>query len=102
LKTLQDEGKIGHIGLSEVDVDQLEQARRIADIVSVQNMFNLGDRSAEPLLDHAEKAGIAFIPWFPLAMGVSPNRAVSWPHSRRGTARRRRSSRSRGCCGARR
>ena len=69
LKTLQDEGKIGHIGLSEVDVDQLEQARRIADIVSVQNMYNLGDRSAEPLLDHAEKAGIAFIPWFPLAMG---------------------------------
>jgi|SRR3954447_1096716 pyridoxine 4-dehydrogenase len=69
LKTLQDEGKIGHIGLSEVDVDQLEQARRIADIVSVQNMYNLADRSAEPLLDHAEKAGIAFIPWFPLAMG---------------------------------
>jgi pyridoxine 4-dehydrogenase len=69
LKTLQDEGKIAHIGLSEVDVDQLEQARRIADIVSVQNMYNLADRSAEPLLDHAEKAGIAFIPWFPLAMG---------------------------------
>lgn len=69
LKALQDEGKVRYIGLSEVDVDQLEQARRIAGIASVQNLFNLGDRSAEPLLDHAERAGIAFIPWFPLATG---------------------------------
>jgi pyridoxine 4-dehydrogenase len=70
LKLLRDEGKIGHVGLSEVDVDQLEQAREIVEITSVQNMFNLTNRSAEPLLDHAEREGIAFIPWFPLATGA--------------------------------
>jgi aryl-alcohol dehydrogenase-like predicted oxidoreductase len=70
LRLLQQEGKIAHIGLSEVDVAQLEQAREIAEIVSVQNLYNLADRSAEELLDHAEKAGIAFIPWFPLATGA--------------------------------
>jgi pyridoxine 4-dehydrogenase len=69
LKMLQDEGKIRHIGLSEVTVEQLEEAQRTTDIASVQNLFNLTDRSAEPLLEHAEKNGIAFIPWFPLATG---------------------------------
>src|SRR5919107_1565329 len=69
LKLLQDEGKIRHIGLSEVSIDELEQAREVAEIVSVQNLFNLSNRSAEPLLDHAEAQGIAFIPWFPLATG---------------------------------
>ncbi len=69
LKRLQDEGKIAHIGLSEVDVDQLEQARAVATIASVQNLYNLANRSAEKLLDHSEAEGIAFIPWFPLATG---------------------------------
>ncbi|MFT3864894.1 MAG: aldo/keto reductase [Solirubrobacterales bacterium] len=69
LRNLQKEGKIRHIGLSEVDVDQLEQAQRHATIASVQNLFNLTNRSAEPLLDHCEKRGIGFIPWFPLATG---------------------------------
>ena len=69
LKLLQDEGKIRHIGLSEVSVDELEQARKVAEIVSVQNLFNLSNRTAEPLLEHAEAEGIAFIPWFPLATG---------------------------------
>jgi pyridoxine 4-dehydrogenase len=69
LKMLQDEGKIRHIGLSEVTVEQLEEAQKTADIASVQNLFNLTDRSAEELLEHAEKNGIAFIPWFPLATG---------------------------------
>ena len=69
LKSLQDEGKIRHIGLSEVSVEVLEEARQTAEIVSVQNLFNLSDRSAEPLLDHVEAQGIAFIPWFPLATG---------------------------------
>lgn len=68
-KLLQDEGLIKLIGLSEVSVDELEQARAVADIASVQNLFNLTDRSAEPLLEHAEAAGIGFIPWFPLATG---------------------------------
>jgi pyridoxine 4-dehydrogenase len=70
LALLQDEGKIRHIGLSEVSIDQLKEAQKSASIVSVQNLFNLADRSAEPLLDHAEQANIAFIPWFPLATGA--------------------------------
>jgi aryl-alcohol dehydrogenase-like predicted oxidoreductase len=69
LKLLQDEGKIRHIGLSEVSVAQLQEAQRTAEIVSVQNRFNLADRSAEALLDHAAANDIAFIPWFPLATG---------------------------------
>jgi aryl-alcohol dehydrogenase-like predicted oxidoreductase len=70
LADLQSQGKIRHIGLSEVSVRQLEQARSTARIVSVQNLFNLSDRSAEPLLDHVEGEDIAFIPWFPLATGA--------------------------------
>ncbi len=70
LKSLQDEGKIRHIGLSEVTVDQLRAAQEIAPIVSVQNLFNLVNRSAESLLDYATANDIAFIPWFPLATGA--------------------------------
>ena len=69
LKLLQEEGKIRHIGLSEVSVDQVEAASRITPIASVQNLFNLAKRDAEPLLDYATERGIAFIPWFPLATG---------------------------------
>lgn len=69
LANLQQEGKIRHIGLSEVDVDQLEEAQVTAKIVSVQNLFNLVKRDAEPLLDHCEANDIGFIPWFPLATG---------------------------------
>ncbi|RZT14103.1 aryl-alcohol dehydrogenase-like predicted oxidoreductase [Mycobacterium sp. BK558] len=69
LLALQQEGKIRHIGLSEVDADQLEAARAVAPIVSVQNMYNLTVRSAEPVLEACEAQGIAFIPWFPLAAG---------------------------------
>jgi pyridoxine 4-dehydrogenase len=69
LANLQTEGKVRHIGLSEVDVAQLEEAQESATIVSVQNLFNLVNRDAEPLLDHAEANGIGFIPWFPLATG---------------------------------
>ena len=68
-KELQEQGKVRHIGLSEVSVAQLEEAQETAEIVSVQNLFNLTDRSAEALLDHATAEGIAFIPWFPLATG---------------------------------
>jgi pyridoxine 4-dehydrogenase len=70
LKLLRDEGKIRHIGLSEVTVTELQVAQEIAPIVSVQNLFNLANRSAEPLLDHVTEHGIAFIPWFPLATGA--------------------------------
>jgi aryl-alcohol dehydrogenase-like predicted oxidoreductase len=69
LAALQREGKIRHIGLSEVDVKQLEAAQKIAPIVSVQNMYNLTARSAEPVLDACEAQGLGFIPWFPLAAG---------------------------------
>jgi pyridoxine 4-dehydrogenase len=69
LAELQKEGKIRHIGLSEVDVDQLKEAQKTATIVSVQNLFNLTARDAEPLLDHCTENDIAFIPWFPLATG---------------------------------
>lgn len=69
LVALQSEGKIRHIGLSEVTVEEIRQARQLAPIVSVQNLFNVARRDAEPVLDYAEANGIAFIPWFPLATG---------------------------------
>ncbi|MDO9395815.1 MAG: aldo/keto reductase, partial [Herbiconiux sp.] len=69
LAALQSEGKVRHIGLSEVGVDELKAARAVAEIVSVQNLFNLSDRRAQALLDYSEAEGIAFIPWFPLATG---------------------------------
>lgn len=70
LAKLRDEGKIRHIGLSEVSVEQLQAAQAVAPIVSVQNLYNLADRSAERLLEHCEAEGIGFIPWFPLATGA--------------------------------
>ncbi|HEX2283673.1 MAG TPA: aldo/keto reductase [Mycobacterium sp.] len=69
LVALQQEGKIRHIGLSEVTVEDLENAQRVAKIVSVQNMYNVSVRTAEPLLDACEAQNIGFIPWFPLAAG---------------------------------
>jgi pyridoxine 4-dehydrogenase len=69
LVALQREGKIRHIGLSEVNVDQLKAAQELAEIVSVQNMYNLTARDSEPVLEQAEAQGIGFIPWFPLAAG---------------------------------
>ena len=69
LKELQDEGKIRHIGLSEVTVEEIEEARRTVDVVSVQNKYNLEDREHEAVLDYCEREGIGFIPWFPLAAG---------------------------------
>ena len=71
LKQLQDEGKIRHLGLSEVTVDELEAARQVAPIVSVQNRFNLADRDSQALLDHCTAEGIGFIPWRPVADQVS-------------------------------
>ncbi|MGP3989417.1 aldo/keto reductase [Streptomyces sp. 3N207] len=69
LSLLQQEGKIRFIGLSEVSVAELEEARKLADVVSVQNLYNLADRSAEPVLEYAEQENVAFIPWFPIATG---------------------------------
>ena len=69
LAELQRAGKIRHIGLSNVSVRQLGEARRIAPIVSVQNEYNLENRTADDVLAACEKLGIAFIPWFPLGAG---------------------------------
>ncbi|VXB37275.1 aldo/keto reductase [Plantibacter sp. T3] len=70
LRKLQDEGKIRHIGLSQVSVAEVEAAQQIAPIASVQNLYNLTDRSSEDLLDWSTEHGVAFIPWFPLATGA--------------------------------
>jgi aryl-alcohol dehydrogenase-like predicted oxidoreductase len=69
LNELQAEGKIHHIGLSEVTVDEIEAAQKIATIATVQNLYNLSNRAAEPVLEYCERNGIGFIPWFPLATG---------------------------------
>lgn len=69
LAKLRDEGKVRHIGLSEVSVQQLLDAQAVTPIATVQNLFNLANRDAEELLDHCEKNDIGFIPWFPLATG---------------------------------
>jgi pyridoxine 4-dehydrogenase len=70
LARLQQEGKIRHIGLSEVSVEELRAANEITKISSVQNLYNLAKRDSEPVLDYAEANDIAFIPWFPLATGA--------------------------------
>ena len=69
LRDLQQEGKIHHIGLSEVDAQTIEKARKTAEIVSVQNLYNLTNRRHEKVVDHCEREGIAFIPWNPVAVG---------------------------------
>jgi pyridoxine 4-dehydrogenase len=69
LKELQDEGKVRHIGISNVSLDQVERARELVDVATVQNRYNLADRHSEDVLDACEPAGIGFIPWFPLATG---------------------------------
>jgi pyridoxine 4-dehydrogenase len=69
LTDFQREGKIRHIGLSEVNPAEIDQARRAADIVSVQNRYNLTDREHEPVLEYCERNRLGFIPWFPVAAG---------------------------------
>ncbi len=69
LKDLQAQGKIRHIGLSEVSVPQIQDAQAIAPIVSVQNRYSLSDRGSEDVLKYCEQKRIGFIPWFPLAAG---------------------------------
>jgi aryl-alcohol dehydrogenase-like predicted oxidoreductase len=69
LAKLRDEGKIAHIGLSEVSVADLQAAQQVTPIATVQNLYNLANRQSEELLDHSAANGIGFIPWFPLATG---------------------------------
>ncbi len=69
IKKLQSAGKIRFVGLSEVTVEEIEQARKVVQIVSVQNEYNLGNRKSEAVLEYCEREGLAFIPWFPVAAG---------------------------------
>lgn len=66
LKAFQDEGKVQYLGLSEVNVDQIDEARQYAEIVSVQNEYSLAERKHEAVVDYCTENGIVFIPWFPL------------------------------------
>jgi pyridoxine 4-dehydrogenase len=79
LKDLRDEGKIRHVGVSNVSVAQLRLARAIVPVVSVQNRFNLEDRGSDDVLEECESEGLGFIPWFPLRMGelAEPGGAVA-------------------------
>ncbi|MGI5485570.1 aldo/keto reductase [Microtetraspora malaysiensis] len=69
LADMKAEGKIRHIGVSEVSVEEIEQVRSITEIVSVQNLYNLANRKSEAVLEYAERQGLGFIPWFPMATG---------------------------------
>jgi pyridoxine 4-dehydrogenase len=82
LARLQAQGKIRHIGISNqpgVSIDELTRARKTAKIVAIENLFNMADRTDEPTLRHAEREGVAFIPWFPLGHGglVGPDSPLS-------------------------
>jgi pyridoxine 4-dehydrogenase len=69
IKQLQTAGKIRFVGLSEVTVEEIKQARKVVEIVSVQNQYNISDRKSEAVLEYCESENIAFIPWFPVAGG---------------------------------
>lgn len=74
LRDLQDAGTVRHVGLSEVSVEQIKEARDIVEVASVQNLYNLYDRRHEAVLDYCEQEGIAFIPWLPVANGAATRR----------------------------
>jgi aryl-alcohol dehydrogenase-like predicted oxidoreductase len=69
IKKLQEQGKIRHVGLSEVKPHEIDQARKVVEIVSVQNQYNLSDRQHEDVVEYCTKHKLAFIPWFPVASG---------------------------------
>jgi len=69
LRDLQKEGKVRHVGLSEVTVEQIDAALKVLPVVTVQNRYNLTDRQSESVLEYCEKKGLGFIPWFPIASG---------------------------------
>jgi pyridoxine 4-dehydrogenase len=73
LRELQSEGKIRHIGLSEVTVEQIQAVRRLTPVATVQNLYNLSDRHSETVLDYCAAENIGFIPWYPLATGSLAN-----------------------------
>jgi pyridoxine 4-dehydrogenase len=88
LKKMQEQGKIRHIGLSEVTVDEIRKARKHVTVVSVQNLYNLGDRKHEDVVDYCTQEKIAFIPWFPMAAGdlAKPGTALDRAAKRHGAS----------------
>jgi pyridoxine 4-dehydrogenase len=88
LKELQQAGKIRHLGLSEVSVAEIRDARKIIDVVSVQNLYNLGDRKHEDVVTYCDKESIGFIPWFPMAGGdlVKPGGKLDQAAKRHGAS----------------
>jgi aryl-alcohol dehydrogenase-like predicted oxidoreductase len=79
MKELQDEGKVRHLGLSEVSVEEIKAAQEVFDVATVQNLYNLTNRQSDDVLDYCEPQGIGFTPWFPLAAGelAEPGGAVA-------------------------
>jgi len=101
LKDLRDEGKIRHLGLSNVSVAQLARARAIVPIASVQNRYNSGSRESDSLVDVCTRDGLAFLPYFRSMRAILPVRAARSATSPSVAVRRRRRSRLRGYCSAR-
>ena len=97
IRQLIDRKIIRFAGLSEVSVEDIEAASKVFPVATVQNRYNLVDRGAEDVLDHCEKHGIGFIPWFPLGAGGLGSRRRRLPPSRGATAPRRARLRSPGC-----
>ncbi|MGA2760761.1 MAG: aldo/keto reductase [Candidatus Cybelea sp.] len=84
MRELREAGKVRHVGLSNVDLEQLKRAQKIVEIVSVQNNYNVGNRTSEPVLKYCEANGIAFVPYFPLDGGdLAANQALSSVAGRR-------------------
>ncbi|MCW2925305.1 MAG: aldo/keto reductase [Thermoleophilia bacterium] len=88
LADLRREGLVRHVGLSEVSVEEIEAAREIVPISTVQNLYNVGNRQSEAVLEHCTEHGIGFIPWFPLAAGdlAKPGGPVAEVAARHGAA----------------
>jgi pyridoxine 4-dehydrogenase len=99
LAELREQGKVRHMGLSEVGVDQVRAARKIVPVASVQNRYSLADRAWEAVVDHCQGEGIAFLPWFPWVRAGSPRLVGPWWRWRGATRPRRLRSRWPGCCG---
>jgi aryl-alcohol dehydrogenase-like predicted oxidoreductase len=87
LKQIQDAGKIRHIGLSNVDPDEITRARKIVPIVSVQNWYNIEDRKSENVLEYCEKENLGFLPWFPIGGGgLKPRNSLNTVAKARGVS----------------
>jgi aryl-alcohol dehydrogenase-like predicted oxidoreductase len=78
IKEYVDRGAIRHVGVSDVSVEQVERARQVVPIVAVQNEYNPGDRGHDDVVDHCEREGIAFVPYYPLSGGKSTEETLAW------------------------